>query len=78
MLRFGICTFEVCKVGLRCTGRYENLFKDPLEVIEAALPESLRKAGINEWMGAIQIEEADRYMVRTASKSEQPLQKGKY
>ena len=78
MLRFGICTYADCKVGFRCTGRYENIFREPLEVIEAGLTESLRKAGINEWVGAIQIEEADRYIVRTASKSEQPLHKGKY
>ena len=78
MLRFGICTYADCKVGFRCTGRYENIFKEPLALIEAGLTESLRKAGINEWVGATQIEEADRYIVRTASKSEQPLHKGKY
>ena len=77
MLRFQICTFADCKVGLRCTGRYQKLFKEPLETIEAALTESIRKQAINEWVGSIQIEGASRYIVKTASCSEQPLHKGK-
>jgi len=77
MLRFGICTFESCKVGFRCTGRYSKLFREPLEIIEGSLTESIRKAAINEFVGAIQIEEAARYIVRTASRDDQPLHKGK-
>ena len=77
MLRFSICTFVDCKVRLRCTGRYFKLFKEPLEAIESVLPESMRKAAFNEYIGTIQIEEANRYIVRTASKNEQPLHTGK-
>ena len=36
MLRFGICTFENCKVGFRCTGIYKNFSKNRWRESEAA------------------------------------------
>ena len=78
MLRFGICTFENCKVGFRCTGRYKKLLKEPLERIESSLPGGIRKAATNEYVGAIQIEETERYIVKTASKNDPPLHEGKF
>ena len=55
-------------LGLRASAHLgRETFREPLDAIEEALPEHLRKLGINSWLGALQCEEV-RWRVFSGSR----------
>ena len=65
-------------MGLRCSARFPpELFQQPLDTVQKALPEELQKAAVNEWVGSIQIEGTERYVVCTGRREEPPLCRGR-
>ena len=56
MLRSFVITYADLGLGIRASGRLpQDVFRAPLDAIEAALPEDLRKAGVNQWLGSLMI-----------------------
>ena len=52
MFQHHLITYADLGVGIRASGRLsQDVFRAPLDRIEEALPEDLRKAGINQWLG---------------------------
>ena len=56
MLRARLITYLDLGLGIRGSGRLsQEVFRAPLDAIEAALPEDLRKAAVNQWLGSLMI-----------------------
>ena len=56
MLQARLITYLDLGLGIRGSGRLsQEVFRTPLDVIEAALPEDLRKAAVNQWLGSLMI-----------------------
>ena len=54
MLRQHLVTYADLGLGIRASGRLPaDVFRAPLDRIEAALPEELRKAAVNQWLGSL-------------------------
>ena len=54
MLQQRICTYADLGLGIRASGRLApDVFRLPLDAVEHALPEELRKAGVNTWIGSL-------------------------
>ena len=54
MLQHFITTYADLGLGIRASGRLPpDVFRAPLDRIEAALPEELRKGGVNQWLGSL-------------------------
>ena len=67
LLRTGRITYSHLGLGIRASGRLSpEVFRAPLDQIEAALPEHLRKLAVNSWLGALQCSET-RWRVFTGS-----------
>ena len=78
MLNAGTATHQDLGVGFRCSARFPpELFQQPLDTIQAALPEELQKASVKKRVGSIQIEHSERYVVCTARREDTPLCRGR-
>ena len=54
MLRQHLVTYADLGLGIRASGRLPaDVFRAPLDRIEEALPEELRKAAVNQWLGSL-------------------------
>ena len=54
MLRSFVITYADLGLGIRARGRLpQDVFHAPLDAIEAALPEELRKPAVNQWLGSL-------------------------
>ena len=56
MLQTRLITCAALGLGIRGSGRLsQDVFRAPLDAIEAALPEDLRKPAVNHWLGSLMI-----------------------
>ena len=54
MLQARLITYADLGMDIRGSGRLsQEVFRAPLDAIEAALPEDLRKAAVNQWLGSL-------------------------
>ena len=54
MLQQHLIQYADLGLGIRASGRLPpDVFRAPLDRIEEALPEELRKAAINQWLGSL-------------------------
>ena len=68
LLRSGRATYADLGLGLRASAHLSpEVFRAPLDQIEQALPEHLRKLAVNSWLGALQCSET-RWRVFTGSR----------
>ena len=56
MLQTRLITWADLGLGIRGSGRLsQEVFRAPLDAMEAKLPQALRKAAVNQWLGSLMI-----------------------